>query len=215
MTKKEMKSIFVMNGKEYPSMLSIARALGIARVYRRDFARFGITEVLPEDTNAEQLSFNKAEEVAVDTVVPDTKEEEVADPAFSENTKKFLGITEIPEFKSWVKKVSTNDLISIAKEIKVDTADKFKDERIHRMHVVMNLKTFLFKIEDIKKSHGTTYSPFRKVALEKLLEYANANNIDYKVSSDEHILRMHVTSALKRAGIKPDEIVGEKDDNRD
>lgn len=212
MTKKEMKSIFVMNGKEYPSMLSIARALGIARVYRRDFARFGITEVLPEDTNAEQLSFNKAEEVAVDTVVPDTKEE-VADPAFSENTKKFLNITEIPEFKSWVKKVSTNDLISIAKEIKVDTADKFKDERIHRMHVVMNLKTFLFKIEDIKKSHGTTYSPFRKVALEKLLEYANANNIDYKVSSDEHILRMHVTSALKRAGIKPDKIVGEKDDN--
>ena len=215
MTKKEMKSIFVMNGKEYPSMLSIARALGIARVYRRDFARFGITEVLPEDTNAEQLSFNKAEEVAVDTVVPDTKEEEVADPAFSENTKKFLDITEIPEFKSWVKKVSTDDLINIAKEIKVDTADKFKDERIHRMHVVMNLKTFLFKIEDIKKSHGTTYSPFRKVALEKLLEYANANNIDYKVSSDEHILRMHVTSALKRAGIKPDEIVGEKDDNRD
>ena len=214
MTKKEMKSIFVMNGKEYPSMLSIARALGIARVYRRDFARFSITEVFPEDTNAEQISFSKTEEVAVDTVVPDTKEEETADPAFSDNTKKFLNITQITEFKGWVKKVSTDDLISIAKEIKVDTADKFKDERIHRMHVVMNLKTFLFKIEDIKKSHAT-YSPFRKVALEKLLEYANANNIDYKVSSDEHILRMHVTSALKRAGIKPDEIVGEKDDNRD
>lgn len=44
---------FKMNGKNFPSMLSIAKELGKSRIYRKDFDKYGIVEI--DDNEVEEV----------------------------------------------------------------------------------------------------------------------------------------------------------------
>ena len=59
-----MKKVFKMNGKEFPSMMALARELEIKRVYPKDFEKYGITAIEVEKMEAKEAATveNKKEE---------------------------------------------------------------------------------------------------------------------------------------------------------
>ena len=54
---------FKYNGKTYSSMMSIAREIGISRLYPRDFAKYGVEEV----TDISDLQIGEVQEVTSST----------------------------------------------------------------------------------------------------------------------------------------------------
>lgn len=67
-TKRE----FTMNGKSYNTLMAIAAELGVKRVYTRDFAKYGITEITPAQDNA-TTAISKSVNILSDDAVDDTQ----------------------------------------------------------------------------------------------------------------------------------------------
>lgn len=92
---------FKMNGKDFPSMLAIAKELGKSRIYRKDFEKYGIVEVdnaelevvtteavKPEATKEVSAEAPKNEEVVSETKNEEPeKVEDSAEPIASENVE--------------------------------------------------------------------------------------------------------------------------------
>lgn len=82
-TKRE----FTMNGKSYNTLTAIARELGLKRVYTRDFAKYGITEITPAQDNATTaisksvniLSDDAADDIQADDIVQNDTDDNAAD----------------------------------------------------------------------------------------------------------------------------------------
>lgn len=70
-----------MDGKEFSSMLAVAKELGKTRIYRKDFDKYGIEEVDENEVVAETVSEPAAEEVKEVEVeeVEEVKEAEMGD----------------------------------------------------------------------------------------------------------------------------------------
>lgn len=77
------KREFTMNGKSYNTLTAIAAELGVKRVYTRDFAKYGITEITQDNaTTAISKSVNiLSDNAADDTQADDTVQNDTDDNA--------------------------------------------------------------------------------------------------------------------------------------
>ena len=69
------KREFTMNGKSYNTLTAIAAELGVKRVYTRDFAKYGITEVTPVQDNA-TVAISKSVNILSDDAADDTQNDD-------------------------------------------------------------------------------------------------------------------------------------------
>lgn len=174
------KRVFEMGGKQYKSMLEIARELGLKRVYPKDFDKYGIVEV------------------AGDTV-KDTVED-------FENEVKSLSIS---EFKSFVKPFSLETLETLLSKVSNDSWGHLKNDSIRRMRVIMSLKKHYYPDEvTAGKDKPAKSSGWKQFESDKLIKFADSQNIAYKKNDNEAILRMQVIMSLKKAGFSPETLVG-------
>lgn len=89
---------FEMNGKQYTSMMDIAREIGVKRVYPRDFAKYGITETTGQsdeqaadqkksNSNSNVLSITDNTQAQDGKTVESNKKDKVDDKADKEKKK--------------------------------------------------------------------------------------------------------------------------------
>lgn len=74
------KREFTMNGKSYNTLMAIAAELGVKRVYTRDFAKYGITEITPAQDNA-TVAINKSVNILSDDVADTQNDDTVQNDA--------------------------------------------------------------------------------------------------------------------------------------
>ena len=192
---------FTMNGKTYNTMMEMARELGVKRIYPRDFAKFGIEEVV------ETPKADKADE---------TPKADKADKADKRMTRK-LGTPEqiaqvvsnakkmnVIEFNDFIKHFSIDALDTIAKNIGVNTWGTITNEPIRRMRLLMEIKKFYYPNE---KTPVKPVSDWKSLSVSALIKIANEHNITFKTVDDEKIQRMWVTIALNKAGLNPTDYI--------
>lgn len=221
---------FKMNDKTYTSMMDIARELGIKRVYPRDFAKYGIVELTDSQDTAD-------ESTKVDDVVQEVKAdvaEEKNDKPQADDTKNSkaktqkhvhkvgtaeeiqsvkdnVGSMTIQEFCEEVKHFTVSALLELAKHADpaMNTWDSITNEPIRKMRLTMELKKFYFPNDKLASAKPAT--GWKKMELNKMLEIADNNHVDYKKYDDEKIQRMWLTVALNKAGLNPQDYQNIKD----
>lgn len=116
------------------------------------------------------------------------------------------------DFSKNLRKISNEDIIQFAKDNGVDTVEDASDERIRRMRVVMNLKAKFYPGQSLEPKKVS----FKGVELQKLLDFADEQGIEYRHASEEKIQKMWVIYALNQAGFYdlPDEPVDDLDDEK-
>ena len=200
-----MKKTFVMNGKEYDSMMEIARELGVKRIYPKNFEKYGIVEkvegnvddvvpdVVPDEEKVEKETKvqkkQKKVEVDFDALVEEVKEN-YADLGIVDTCKK-LG------------SLNVEKLLEICEALNVDKLwENIANENIRKMRLIMELKQVMFPGE---KLPVVPASPWRGFTLDELLKLATENGIvDYRKTNEEKTQRMWLVKALKDAGVKPE-----------
>ena len=203
---------FTMNGKVYESMMDMARELGVKRIYAKDFAKYGIEEVLAETNKADKADeTNKADKAA------ETDKADKADKAAETNkadkktgTPKQIRVLiatmestpfSLDEFMDYTKHFTVEALASVAKTVGVNTWDTIVNQPIRRMRLMMGLRGHYFPTA--KATTTKTASGWKPFKVETLKEIAQKNNVPFKVYQDERIQRMWITNALNKAGINP------------
>lgn len=217
--------IFKMNGKQYSSMMEIARELGKSRIYPKDFEKYGIKEVVPEEETTEkkddkvdkpvkEISKSKAKseepskvEKTEQTKVDHRFTRKTGTPEEIEEAQKNVSNMSIVEFNDFIKHFTVDSLVKMAEDAGVNTWDGISNEPIRRMRLLMEIKGHYFPND---KTPVKPNSCWKKVELQKLIELANSNNLDYKTSTDDKIQRMWVIVALNKAGLTPDNIPQEE-----
>lgn len=216
---------FKMNGNIYNSMMDIARELGKKRIHPKDFQKYGIEEI----TGTVQSGDVKSDDVKSDDKSSEEKTEKKApakkDVKKSEETPEKKEKTDKPvvtldelvkqplvDFSKNLRKISTEDIIQFAKDNGVDTVEDASDEKIRRMRVVMNLKAKFYPGQSLEPKKVS----FKGVELQKLLDFADEQGIEYRHASEEKIQKMWVIYALNQAGFYdlPDEPVDDSDDEK-
>ena len=237
-----MKKIrtFVMNNTTYTSMAAIAAELGVPRIRPRDFSKYGIMETTDLDNSADDAAEEvaeqtvEAEEVAddvsevadevaeaeSDTEEDDTDDADDADDAEAEQVDDYdlKGFVEsivdmtIIDFATAIKKFSVDKLLQLIDAVGADGMNKWEtieNEPIRKMRLIMELKNNLFPGE---KTPVNPPSIWRGIALDKLVELADANGVEYmKVESNENIQRMRVIEALKNTDLTPDDLAADEE----
>ena len=226
-----MKKIrtFVMNNTTYTSMAAIAAELGVPRIRPRDFSKYGIMETTDLDNSADDAAEEVAEqtveadevaEAESDTEEDDTDDADDADDAEAEQVDDYdlKGFVEsivdmtIIDFATAIKKFSVDKLLQLIDAVGADGMNKWEtieNEPIRKMRLIMELKNNLFPGE---KTPVNPPSIWRGIALDKLVELADANGVEYmKVESNENIQRMRVIEALKNTDLTPDDLAADEE----
>ena len=134
-----MKRTFEMNGKSYNTLTAIAAELGVKRVYPRDFAKYGITEITATANNtivAISKSVNildddattdddatQADDTTVQAVVADDKVDTATDMADPLNT----GGSAIIFAHATTNGIAVDKVIDIPSQVTTDTTDDATD----------------------------------------------------------------------------------------
>lgn len=197
-----MKRTFELNGRIFYTMMDMARELGVARIYPKDFAKYGIKEV-------DGVTVKKAE--ALD-VKPDVAESTtvVTKTNVIVNVKNVV-INTLQDYANFLKGKTLDELISLCKADGVDTCDSISFEPIRKMHLVMNLKEKKFPGEKLETRKPTD---FRKVSFDILKTTADDMNLEYRKSDNNTITRMWVTKALIDAGVNPEDLIKKAGDDQ-
>lgn len=224
-----MKRTFTMNGKQYTSLMNIARELGVKRVYQRDFDKYGIVETTEQDTPAViaqpdevKVEETKVEEKPVEkkqvaakksvkkSEAAEKKAEDKSDKRFTRRVGTPEQIKEVQDsvktmtlvdFSAYIKHFSVEALSQMAEDVKVNTWENMANEPIRKMRLLMELKGYYFPNEKtpVKASSG-----WKKLSLDELKKVAKKNKVSYKESGDDKIQRMHIVMALNAAGVTPE-----------
>jgi len=102
--------------------------------------------------------------------------------------------------KDLIKGLSNDELYGWAKELGIEVKD-FPNPAIKRMRAAMSIKGHFFPTERKAKVE----SPWKKISTGELKKMAKAKKVEYRKSDNEQIQRMHLISALKVAGVNPEE----------
>ena len=125
-----MKSskIYIMNGKQFKSMMEIARELGRKRVYPKDFEKLGIQCVDADDVaNYQQLKLNtdipkvKKETKKTSEKAKTSPKEKAKKP---KTDKKYGSSQEITEALDMAGKVSVEDFSEFIKHFSLKSLEK-------------------------------------------------------------------------------------------
>lgn len=194
-----MKRTFELNGRIFYTMMDMARELGVARIYPKDFAKYGIKEV-------DGVTVKKAEtlDVKADTTKSTTVVNKVITKTDVIVNMKNVVINTLQDYADFLKGKTLDELISLCKADGVDTCDSISFKPIRKMHLVMNLKEKKFPGEKLETRKPTD---FRKVSFVVLTATADDMNLEYRKSDNDAITRMWVTKALIDAGVTPDDLL--------
>ena len=195
---------YVMNNKTFKTLTAIATELGIKRVYRKDFARFGITEINPDvDTTVTEVETVETVETVEEPKAGVVDESTVEDNSDLKTTLDTISSKGVISFKEEVSKFSTEDLVSVAEVLGTDTYDSISNKGIRRMRVIMALKDHYFPKPPKAPSQPSAFKDF---SVEQLQKIAKDNNIEYKPCDNSGILKMRIIMALKDAEVTAPEV---------
>lgn len=128
-----------------------------------------------------------------------------------QSVKDNVGSMTIQEFCEEVKHFTVSALLELAKHADpaMNTWDSITNEPIRKMRLTMELKKFYFPNDKLASAKPAT--GWKKMELNKMLEIADNNHVDYKKYDDEKIQRMWLTVALNKAGLNPQDYQNPKD----
>lgn len=128
-----------------------------------------------------------------------------------QSVKNNVGSMTIQEFCEEVKHFTVSALLELAKHADpaMNTWDSITNEPIRKMRLTMELKKFYFPNDKLASAKPAT--GWKKMELNKMLEIADNNHVDYKKYDDEKIQRMWLTVALNKAGLNPQDYQDTKD----
>lgn len=177
-----MKRTFEMNGKQYTSMMEIARELGVNRIYPRDFGKYNIVETTGQAISA---ATQKVEEKSQETkVAEEVKAEE----------KKTVEKSE--------KKQEKNQKESKAekKTVKTDKVEKDQPKVDHRFTRKVGTPEEIQEVQDkVGQMTIVEFNNFIKhFSVEALIQMAETAGVNTWESIDnEPIRRMRLLMELK------------------
>jgi hypothetical protein len=122
--------------------------------------------------------------------------------ANAEKLQKESGYTDIWDWAVDMKKKSAEEVFELAGKLGLKW-EHHDVERINRMRAVMVLRENLFPGQ---KRPKVRQSAWKDVPNEVIADLAKKNNVEYTVTADEKITRMHMIKALKDAGIESPEV---------
>lgn len=166
-----MKKTFEMNGKAYDSMTAIAKELGVKRIYPKDFAKYGITESIKNDS---------------------------ADTA-TDNSTDCNNLT-LEQLSEKLKGLSLEKLEDVAKSLSLEKVTVTNDN-IKRMQLTMAIKRAVFPTIFPKVQTKRNVSSWKDVSLDKMIKVAKKNKISYKDYQNDRITRMHLVMAFNKSGL--------------
>ena len=224
--------LYEMNGKQYSSMMDIARELGKKRVYPKDFEKLGVKVIdLENIVETKPVEYQQLKLTDVKSDTPKVKSKatkpkpKATKPVNStkpvkrrvKSTKR-VGTSEeiikaleiatrvsVDEFSDYIKHFSLKSLIKLAKKADVRTWDKIENEAIRKMRILMSLKRHFYPTTSTVPRKS---SQWKNVPLQSLVDYATNLGLLFRVSDNEHIQRMWVINALNTAGITPVDLLG-------
>lgn len=206
---------YVMNNKTFKTLTAIAAELGIKRVYRKDFTRFGITEInsdvvattteVETPKAVETVEAPKTSEVVETVEEPNVKANPVENTTDLKSTLDTLSSNGLDKFKKEIAKFSTEDIISVAEVLNTDTYINISNKGIRRMRIIMALKDHYFPKPPKAPSQP---SAFKDLSVEQLQKIAKDNNIEYKPCDNTGILKMRIIMALKDADVEAPKVNG-------
>lgn len=200
-----MKRTFELNGRIFYTMMDMARELGVARIYPKDFAKYGIKEL--DGVTVDKVAIS---DVKVDkTDSPDVKVDTAVKPKTVKSTKvvktdKSAKVDTLQDYAIFLRRKTLDELVALCKAEGVDTCDSISFEPIRKMHLVMNLKEKKFPGERLETRKPTA---FRKIHFDVLYTTAENMNLEYRKSDNEAITRMWLTKALVEAGVHPEDLI--------
>lgn len=180
---------FKIEGKEgtFPTMLAVAAELGRARIYRKDFEKFGVEEV-QEAVIVEAQDVNEtveeAGQVEVATPTDEIEQEEVE---------------ETPTEDAGLDKDDALDKVNLTEDPKEPKAKKAKKEKTPKAEPTEEM---LAKAEELQQLIGFTEIYDWAVAMKKtktddVLKMAEAVGATWNVSEVERVNRMRMVMAIR------------------
>lgn len=164
----------------------------------------------------------ESEDEASEPIKPEKKKSEVVEKVEKAVVKKHVGTAEdvsyaqdnvskltVVEFNNFIKHFSISSLVEMAENAGVDTWEKVDNEPIRRMRLLMEIKTHYYPTD---KTPVRPKSNWKKIGLDSLVELANQNSLEYRVSDDKRIQRMWVIFALNAAGLTPQDMKTETEE---
>lgn len=183
-----MKKTFEMNGKAYDSMTTIAKELGVKRIYPKDFAKYGITE----------SSKDKSADTATDTADTADTATDTTDTA-TDNSTDCNNLT-LEQLSEKLKVLSLEKLEDVAKSLSLEKVTVTNDS-IKRMQLTMAIKRAVFPTIFTKVGAKRNASSWKDVSLDKMIKVAKKNKISYKDYQNDRITRMHLVMAFNKSGL--------------
>lgn len=191
------KRVFKINNKvgKFYSMMDVARELGIARIYPKDFDRFGVVEITgtPEaDDNDPVLPLD------LDTKKDSDIEVKKAEPKQDSSvyTMDDLVKLSLGDFSKLVKIIPTEDVVKFSEKSSLETFADATDERIRRMKLIMSIKKKFYPGQSLPPKKVS----FKGASLDELVDFAKKVKVEYKESNEEKIQKMWVIYALNQSG---------------
>lgn len=200
---------FKMNNETYPSMLAIAKELGRSRIYRKDFEKFGITEI---DENEIQSAEAEVKAEVATTVAEPVEEVEETEIESSESQGKASeaknkeveqsNTTEAEKAKETENKKSNRSKMS-EEEKKAKRAERRAKKRAEREEAKKPTPEMIAKAEELQKKAGYTdiwewAVDMKKKTAEEVFALATSLEIEWQEHKVERINRMHAVMALRK-----------------
>lgn len=208
------KSVFEVNGKQFPTMLAVAKELGRSRVYRSDFERFGITEIdeseikdIEATTDEEPKATEASEQPQEDTTNQEQSNSEHLNEHELEALRGELNMETIYDWAYGVKHMTSKEI----RDVLVGRLN-YDSEKVPstlnkgtRMHLVRMFRESLYPGVDRPKVGAKA---FRKYNLDELKElYERAGFSGGIVGETEKGQRRSILKVFRENGIhNPNEI---------
>ena len=201
-----MKKTYEYNGKTYTTIMEIAREVGKARLYQKDFDKYGITVV--DNTPTTYTTTATLTTVTTYVTVTATTLTTVAaisaeDKAIAELETNVVDMTR-HSFGKALSPFSMDALLKIAKNAGVTNLwETIANVPIRRMRLIMEIKEVYFPT---KTAPVKSVTPWQGIPFDKLAKVAQDKGIKWAVDNHPNINRMRLIMALKKNDIQAADI---------
>lgn len=181
------KRTFMKDGNKYDSMSAIAKELGIKRLYPRDFAKYGVTEITDAEVEEEQKQ--------------DVAEVEDASEEVSEAVEETTDVVENDD-EAKVDEVAVEESDDEESEDTAEVekpAEQPKSEKDTPKDKPAKVAKKTYTIEELVKMPLADFSKYlRKVDTDDIVTFAENNQLEtFADMDDKRIRRMKVVMVIK------------------
>ena len=204
------KTVFEVNGKQFPTMVAVAKELGRSRVYRTDFERFGINEI--DESEVREIETSEVtEELA--------NEPEVNEPEVKQNSE-HLTQSELSELRG---ELNMETIYAWASGVKHMTSGEIREVLVKqlgynddsvpsvlnkgtRMHLVRMFRESLYPGEERPKVGAKAFRHLNLTDLKALYTEAGYDEDDITGDTDKG-QRRYILKVFRENGIHhPEEV---------